>query len=153
MKGGIHACAEACRRRSSRRTRTGPEQRTGWCRTPHLRNQAADHRGCLDFRADYGPYVFNCNHTSYQRWYWNDDYEYTALRQKATGLCLTLRNGQLTMKPCSAADDAAMWQIDETEPRLIRNRVSRKCLARTPNDRVSTATCTGGDSQRWTTTY
>lgn len=122
-------------------------------RTSGFRNQAADHRGCLDFRADYGPYIFNCNHTSYQRWYWNDDYEYTALRQQATGLCLTLRNGQLTMKPCSAADDAAMWQIDETQPRLIRNLVSRKCLARTANDRVSTATCTGGDSQRWTTTY
>ncbi|MFF8952550.1 ricin-type beta-trefoil lectin domain protein [Streptomyces sp. NPDC014940] len=111
-------------------------------------NQATD-RPCLDFRADYGPYVFNCNGTSYQRWYWNDDVEYTALRQQATRLCLTLRNDQLTMKPCSAADDAALWQIDETKPALIRNMVSRKCLARAANDRVSTATCTGGPSQRW----
>ncbi|WP_030797281.1 RICIN domain-containing protein [Streptomyces sp. NRRL S-337] len=118
-------------------------------RTTGFRNQATD-KPCLDFRADYGPYVFNCNRTDYQRWHWDDDYEYTALRQVATKLCLTLRNDRLTMKPCAAADQAAQWQIDETEPVLIRNSVSHKCLARMANDRVSTAPCTGGKSQRWT---
>ncbi|MEU8991915.1 RICIN domain-containing protein [Streptomyces sp. NPDC048558] len=117
-------------------------------RTTGFQNQATD-KPCLDFRADYGPYVFNCNGTDYQKWHWNDDFEYSALRQVATRLCLTLRNDQLTMKPCAAADDAALWQIDETDPRLIRNMVSRKCLARMANDRVSTAPCTGGNSQRW----
>lgn len=57
---------------------------------------------------------------------------------------------RLTMKPCAAADQAVQWQIDETEPVLIRNSVSHKCLARMANDRVSTAPCTGGKSQRWT---
>jgi hypothetical protein len=118
-------------------------------RTTGFKNQATD-KPCLDFRADYGPYVFNCNSTDYQRWHWNDDYEYTPLRQVATKLCLTLRNDQLTMKPCAAADAAALWTIDETEPALIRNGVSHKCLARMANDRVSTAPCTGGNSQRWT---
>ncbi|MFI6730531.1 RICIN domain-containing protein [Streptomyces sp. R-74717] len=107
---------------------------------------------CLDFRADYGPYTFGCNYGDYQTWYWNDDYEYTALRQKATGLCLTLRNGQLTMKPCAAADQAAFWNVTNSPSgALIKNAVSHKCLARTAtvNDLVSTATCTGGSSQRW----
>ncbi|GAB7035750.1 RICIN domain-containing protein [Streptomyces sp. NPDC021749] len=117
-------------------------------RTTGFRNQSTG-KPCLDFRADYGPYVFYCNRTAYQRWHWDDDYEYTALRQVATGLCLTLRNNRLTMKPCAAADKAALWQIDETDPRLIRNGVSHRCLARMANDRVSTARCTGGKSQRW----
>ncbi|MFB8273514.1 RICIN domain-containing protein [Streptomyces sp. NPDC055955] len=114
-------------------------------------NKAAPARNCLDFRADYGPYVFGCNFTSYQKWYWNDEFEYTALRQKATGLCLVSRNGQATMKPCSAADDAALWTItpNEVDGATIKNAVSHKCLARMANDRVNTTTCTGGKSQRW----
>ncbi|WP_273634089.1 RICIN domain-containing protein [Streptomyces muensis] len=114
-------------------------------------NQAPE-GSCLDFRADYGPYVFGCNGTTYQQWYWDDDYEVTALRQRATGLCLTLRNGQLTMKNCLADDAAAMWFIDTSSHSAgatITNYVSRKCLARTANNLVTTATCTGGNSQRW----
>ncbi|KJK38264.1 hypothetical protein UK15_18650 [Streptomyces variegatus] len=112
-------------------------------------------RLCLDYRADYGPYAFGCNKTAYQWWYWDDDYEVTALRQKATRLCLTLRNGVLTMKPCNADDDAAMWFVssDPGAGSTIMNAVSRKCLARMPYDGkkhpVSTSTCTGGPSQRW----
>ncbi|MCX4780366.1 RICIN domain-containing protein [Streptomyces sp. NBC_01264] len=66
-------------------------------------------------------------------------------------LCLTLRNGQPTMKACSAADQAALWAIDDTSTAgaLIKNKVSHTCLARTANDRVNAATCTGGPSQRW----
>ncbi|UXY31966.1 RICIN domain-containing protein [Streptomyces sp. HUAS TT20] len=112
---------------------------------------SAGSKACLDFRADYGPYVFSCNLGAYQKWHWDNDYEYTALRQVATKLCLTLRNDQLTMKPCAAADKAALWQISSstTAGRTIQNSVSHKCLARTANDRVSTAVCTGGTSQRW----
>ncbi|MCX4538145.1 RICIN domain-containing protein (plasmid) [Streptomyces sp. NBC_00841] len=104
---------------------------------------------CLDFRADYGPYVFGCNHTDYQMWYWAEGDEYTALRQKATKLCLTVRNDQPTMKPCAAADQAAVWQISSSNPRLIQNSATHKCLARMANDRLNTTTCTGGESQRW----
>jgi hypothetical protein len=108
---------------------------------------------CLDFRADYGPYVYDCNNSTYQQWYWTDDFEYTALRQHATGLCLVSRDGQATMKPCSAADDAALWIFDgglnASAGVMIRNAVSNKCLARMTNDRVNTTTCTGGPSQRW----
>jgi hypothetical protein len=107
---------------------------------------------CLDYRADYGPYVFGCNNGDYQRWHWDDDVEVTALRQVATRLCLTLRNDQLTMKPCAAADTAATWFItnwSSSSGALIQNYVSRKCLARNSQNLVTTAPCTGGPSQRW----
>jgi hypothetical protein len=115
-------------------------------------NDASPAYHCLDFRADYGPYVYECNNSTYQQWYWNDEFEYKALRQKATGLCLVSRNGEATMKPCSAADDAALWLFDDSHTSAgttIRNAVSNKCLARMANDRVNTTTCTGGPSQRW----
>ncbi|MGR4850636.1 RICIN domain-containing protein [Streptomyces sp. LARHCF252] len=119
-------------------------------RTSAFENQAPA-GACLDFRADYGPYVFNCNGTDYQKWHWNDEIRLTVLRQVATKLCLTLRNGELTMKPCAAADEAALWSVDTSSPggALIQNSVTHKCLARGTNDRVSTALCTGGPSQRW----
>lgn len=106
---------------------------------------------CLDFRADFGPYVTKCNYDAYQVWYWDNEIAYTAMRQRATKLCLTLRNGQPTMKACSAADQAALWAIDDTSTAgaLIKNKVSHTCLARTTNDRVNAATCAGGPSQRW----
>lgn len=121
-------------------------------RNSSFQNRAEPSWRCLDFRADYGPYVFGCNHTTYQQWYWNDDLEYKALRQKATGLCLVSRNGQATMKPCNAADDAALWLFDDESSSavMIRNAVSNLCLARMANDRVNTTKCTGGPSQRWT---
>jgi hypothetical protein len=102
---------------------------------------------CLDFRADIGPYVTRCNYDEYQVWYWDNAIAHTALRQRATKLCLTLRNGQPTMKPCAAADQAALWAIDATSQ--IKNKVSGTCLARMTNDRVNATTCTGGTSQRW----
>ncbi|MZD08928.1 hypothetical protein GTW43_28200 [Streptomyces sp. SID5785] len=107
---------------------------------------------CLDFRADYGPYVFGCNHTTYQQWYWNDELEFKALRQKATGLCLVSRNARPVMKPCNAQDDAALWLfMDESSSAvLLKNAVSHLCLARMSDDRVNTTKCTGGPSQRWT---
>ncbi|MFE6739702.1 RICIN domain-containing protein [Streptomyces tubercidicus] len=116
---------------------------------------SAGKRACLDFRADYGPYVFYCNLGEYQKWHWDNEYEYTALRQVATKLCLTLRNDRLTMKPCAAADKAALWQISSSTPagRTLRNSVNHKCLARMKNDRVSTAPCSGGTSQRWLVRY
>ncbi|MEV6954192.1 RICIN domain-containing protein [Streptomyces sp. NPDC051183] len=106
---------------------------------------------CLDFRADFGPYVTTCNYDSYQVWYWDNAIAHTALRQRATKLCLTLRNGQPTMKPCAAADQAALWAVDDTSTAgaLIKNKVSGRCLARMENDRVNATTCTGGASQRW----
>lgn len=112
----------------------------------------AGDRACLDFNADWGVWVFNCNWGDYQNWHWNDDDEYTALRQVATKLCLTLRNGLVTMKPCAAADQAALWQITSyADPagRMIQNSVNHQCLARMANARVNTAPCTGGASQRW----
>lgn len=106
---------------------------------------------CLDFRADLGPYVTTCNYDDYQVWYWDNAIAHTALRQRASKPCLTLRNGQPTMKSCAAADQAALWAIDDTSAAgaLIKNKVSGTCLARTANDRVNATTCTGGASQRW----
>ncbi|MFJ7266319.1 RICIN domain-containing protein [Streptomyces sp. NPDC099050] len=107
---------------------------------------------CLDFRADFGPYVTRCNYDAYQVGYWDDNaIAHTALRQRATELCLTLRNGQPAMKACSAADRAALWAVDDTSTAgaLIKNEVSGTCLARTTTDRVNAATCTGGPSQWW----
>ncbi|MEU8757475.1 ricin-type beta-trefoil lectin domain protein [Streptomyces chartreusis] len=136
-----------------RRPGDEPEQRAG------ERNAGDDvvrelHRGllCLDYNADWGVWTFRCNGGDYQKWHWNDDYEYTALRQVATKLCLTLRNGQVAMKPCAAADQAAQWQItDYAAPggRTIQNSVNHQCLARMTNNLVNTAPCTGGPSQRW----
>jgi hypothetical protein len=119
--------------------------------TNRFQNYAGS-QACLDFRADYGLYVFGCNYSDYQKWHWDNDLEYTALRQKATGLCLTVRNDQPTMKPCLAADQAAYWQVGSDYPyggRLIQNSVTHKCLARMANNLINTATCTGGESQRW----
>lgn len=105
---------------------------------------------CLDYRADFGPYVTGCNWGGYQTWYWDDGISYTALRQKATGLCLTARNGLIAMKPCLADDSAAYWSVDvDLEGALIKNSVTHTCLARNTNDRVQLSTCTGGPSQRW----
>jgi hypothetical protein len=106
---------------------------------------------CLDYRADYGPYVFGCNNGDYQTWYWDDSIAYTALRQKATGSCLTARNGLIAMKPCLADDAAAYWSVqkNDTLGALIKNSVTGTCLARNTNDRVQLSTCTGGPSQRW----
>lgn len=119
--------------------------------TGALINAAGDvnNPSCLDFRADRGPYVTTCNGGDYQRWYWNNNIAHTALRQAATRLCLTVRNGQPTMKPCAATDQAALWAIDRFGLRTIKNKVSGQCLARPPNDNLYMATCTGGASQRW----
>ncbi|SDO90277.1 Ricin-type beta-trefoil lectin domain-containing protein [Streptomyces sp. cf386] len=110
-----------------------------------------DTGNCLDFRADFGPYVTDCNYGDYQSWYWDNGIAYTALRQKATGLCLTARNGLIAMKECQAADDAAYWSVqkNDTVGALIKNSVTGTCLARNANDRVQLSTCTGGPSQRW----
>lgn len=96
---------------------------------------------CRDFRADFGPYVTTYNYDAYQDWYWDNAIAHTALRQRATKLCLTLRNGQPTMKPCSAADQAALWAIDDTSTAgaLIKDKVSGTCRARRSNDRRSLA--------------
>ncbi|WP_177181523.1 RICIN domain-containing protein [Streptomyces sp. TLI_105] len=106
---------------------------------------------CLDYRADYGPYVTGCNYGDYQTWYWDNSLPKTALRQKATGLCLTARNGLIAMKQCLADDQAAYWSVqkDATVGALIKNSVTNTCLARNANDRVQLSTCTGGPSQRW----
>lgn len=106
---------------------------------------------CLDYRADYGPYVTTCNWGAYQTWYWDDELTYTALRQKATGLCLTARNGLIAMKPCLADDLAAYWSVDYDVDlgALVKNSVTKTCLARNTADRVQLSTCTGGPSQRW----
>jgi hypothetical protein len=106
---------------------------------------------CLDYRADFGPYVTDCNKGAYQTWYWDYSITYTALRQKATGLCLTARNGLIAMKPCLADDEAAYWSVqgDSISGRLIKNSVTNTCLARNTSDRVRLSTCTGGPSQRW----
>ncbi|KOV71847.1 hypothetical protein ADL00_06960 [Streptomyces sp. AS58] len=99
----------------------------------------------MDFRADLGSYVLECNYSTCQEWYWNDEYGYKALRQKATGLCLVSRNGRATMKPCAAADDAALWLFDDSPGEAgttIRNAAGNKCLARMANDLVNTTTCT-----------
>ncbi|MFG2721520.1 ricin-type beta-trefoil lectin domain protein [Streptomyces sp. NPDC048416] len=110
---------------------------------------------CLDYRADYGPYVFGCNYGDYQSWYWDNSIAYTALRQRATGLCLTARNGLIAMKQCLADDAAALWSVqkDDTVGALIKNSVTHTCLARNTNDRVQLSTCTGGPSQRWKIQY
>ncbi|MGA5194509.1 RICIN domain-containing protein [Streptomyces exfoliatus] len=107
---------------------------------------------CLDYRADYGPYVTTCNGGSYQTWDWADDYGvWTSVRQEATGLCLTARNGLIAMKPCLGGDLAAFWSIDNDYylGALIKNTVTKTCLARNTADRVQLSTCTGGPSQRW----
>lgn len=105
---------------------------------------------CLDYRADVGPYVTDCNFGGYQTWYWDDGRNYTALRQKATGLCLTARNGLIAMKPCLADDAAAYWSVQVgAEGALIKNSATQTCLARNTLDRVQLSTCTGGTSQRW----
>ncbi|WP_030186681.1 RICIN domain-containing protein [Streptomyces sp. NRRL S-813] len=107
--------------------------------------------GCLDYNADYGPYVIQCNWGDYQTWYNDDALAYTALRQKATGLCLTARNGLLAMKPCLADDPAAYWRVtkDNWLVAQIKNSVTGTCLARNKFNRVQLSVCTGGDSQRW----
>ena len=61
------------------------------------RLQLCGAQACRDFRAGYGVYVFNCNYSGYQQWHWDDELEYTAQRQKATRLCLTVRNVQVAM--------------------------------------------------------
>lgn len=107
---------------------------------------------CLDFRADpgFGVYVTGCNWGGYQTWYWDDGLDYTALRQKATGLCLTARSGLIAMKPCLADDRAAYWSVQvDAEGALIKNSVTHTCVARNTSDRVQLSTCTGGPSQRW----
>ncbi|WP_438309490.1 RICIN domain-containing protein [Streptomyces sp. HUAS TT3] len=93
--------------------------------------------------------MFQCNTSNYEKWYWDDDLEYTALRNQGSGLCLTARNGQSVMKPCLATDQAATWMIDESNPRRIINAVTHTCLARMENGLVHLTTCTGGESQRW----
>ncbi|MGW6145756.1 hypothetical protein, partial [Streptomyces sp. NPDC055140] len=66
---------------------------------------------CLDFRADYGPYVTRCNEGAYQTWLMNDTIgQLSEMRQNVGDrLCLVVRNGQATMKPCSSSDPAALW--------------------------------------------
>jgi hypothetical protein len=110
---------------------------------------------CLDYRADTGPYITKCNFGDYQAWYWDDGIAYTALHQKATGLCLTARNGLLAMKPCLANDAAAFWRVQQGVDgvSVIKNSVTGTCLARNLSDLVQLSTCTGGDSQQWEIVY
>jgi Ricin-type beta-trefoil lectin domain len=110
-----------------------------------------DTRKCLDYRADYGPYVLGCNWGDYQTWYWDDSNAYTALRNKATGVCLTARNGLLAAKPCLADDAAAYWRVTKNDVSVaqIKNSVTGTCLARNNLDRAQLSDCTGGDSQQW----
>lgn len=108
---------------------------------------------CLDYRSDpgFGVYLTDCNGGGYQTWYWDDALDYTALRQKATGLCLTVRSGLLAMKPCLAGDKAAYWSVQlYAEGAMILNKATETCLARNTLDRVQLSFCTGGTSQRWT---
>ncbi|MDQ0605496.1 hypothetical protein QF037_009929 [Streptomyces canus] len=108
-----------------------------------------DTNKCLDYRADFGPYVTGCNYGGYQTWYWDTGTAFTALRQKGTGLCLTARNGLIAMKPCSADDTAAYWKMEGDSSLMIKNVVTLTCVARNTLDRVQLSTCTGGPSQRW----
>ncbi|MFF2204870.1 ricin-type beta-trefoil lectin domain protein [Streptomyces sp. NPDC058145] len=81
---------------------------------------------------------------------WSRTPDVTALRQVATRLCLTLRNKQVTMKPCAAADKAALWSAIETpNGTQLVNSVSGTCLARLANDNAYVTRCTFGDAQRW----
>ena len=119
--------------------------------TTRFENQVAPLK-CLDYYAARGIYLTSCNSGDFQEWIWNNDPDsVTALRQVASRLCLTLRNDQLAMKPCAAADEAARWFITSSTPggRMIQNTVSGKCLARMGDEFVSTAACIGGPSQRW----
>lgn len=106
---------------------------------------------CLDYRADFGPYVTGCNYGGYQTWYWDNATASTALRQKGTGLCLTARNGLIAMKPCLADDAAAYWYVamEGGSGLMMKNVVTQTCVARNTLDRVQLSTCTGGPSQRW----
>jgi hypothetical protein len=114
--------------------------------------ESVDTQKCLDYRSDWGyPYLTDCNWGNYQRWYWTSGITYTALRQQATGLCLTARNGRSEMKPCRADDAAAYWSVqDSPAGMLIKNSVTKTCLARDQYDWAKLTTCTGGPSQRWT---
>jgi hypothetical protein len=108
---------------------------------------------CLDFRADYGPYVTGCNTGDYQKWSWTTGAGFmTPLRQVATRLCLGLRYGQLKMLQCVAGDQEQGWYVRYTAGSsipIIVNAYNDKCLAQGAERRVSVATCTGGNSQRW----
>lgn len=109
---------------------------------------------CLDFRADVGPYVTDCNWGDYQQWYWNGTSQFTAFRQKATRLCLTLRSTGLTMKPCAADDLQQQWRLGEYDPlngfAIYHRTFQGQCLARQANNHVGVAaSCTQGPSQRW----
>ncbi|MET7996786.1 RICIN domain-containing protein [Amycolatopsis sp. NPDC005232] len=114
------------------------------------RNQATDH--CLDFRADVGPYATDCNNGNYQLWIMTPGDDPTAMRQVATRLCLTVRNTVLTMKPCLAADQAALWRpVPTTGPfyQLVSYVNPLNCVGEGPDRRVKLVTCTGGPSQQW----
>ncbi|MFG2603201.1 ricin-type beta-trefoil lectin domain protein [Streptomyces sp. NPDC048514] len=107
-------------------------------------------KACLDYRSDYGVYVTTCNYGYYQEWYYDPEVPKTALRQRATGLCLTVRSGQPAMRSCSASDPAAFWHVESSTTLAIRNDYYPfSCLGRMKNDRVNLPSCSGGDSQRW----
>jgi hypothetical protein len=108
-------------------------------------------KACLDYRSDWGVYVTTCNSGYYQAWNYDPDVPKTALRQRATGLCLTVRSGQPAMRACNASDPAAFWHVTDGSTGLaIRNDYyPSKCLGRMTNDRVNLPTCSSGESQRW----
>ncbi|MFD9405755.1 ricin-type beta-trefoil lectin domain protein [Streptomyces sp. NPDC059989] len=120
----------------------------------HLENMAL--RGeCLDFRADYGPYTTDCNQGAYQTWLMATFIETpTALRQNASSrLCLVARNGQPTMKPCSASDPAALWTVHDTDAAgyQVINNVTKTCLVAGSGEihHVTLGTCNDGPSRQW----
>ena len=117
----------------------------------HLQNVATHE--CLDFRADFGPYVTGCNEGAFQTWIMTLGIAATAMRQQATQLCLVARNGQPVMRDCLAGDDAALWEMISTPVGSeVRNKVTRTCLVAGSGSihHVSLGECTGGDSRQWT---
>ncbi|MCY0943826.1 RICIN domain-containing protein [Streptomyces antarcticus] len=106
---------------------------------------------CLDYRADWGPYVTGCNDGPYQKWWYNRDAgPNTALAQDATSKCLGVTNGRTTMSKCRGT--AQQWTLRYTSGSgipMIVNVATRQCLAQGGNKAVVVAPCTGGNSQRW----
>ncbi|MDQ0904207.1 hypothetical protein QFZ22_000192 [Streptomyces canus] len=106
-------------------------------------------KACLDYRADWGVYVTGCNGSTYQTWYFDPDVPKTALRQRASGLCLTVRSGGPVMRACNASDPAAFWHVAGPNLAINNDYYPFNCLGRQTNDRVNLAICTGGESQVW----
>ncbi|MFI9772428.1 ricin-type beta-trefoil lectin domain protein [Streptomyces sp. NPDC052415] len=71
-------------------------------------------------------YVTGCNGGYYQKWYY-DPSVMTALRQRATDLCLTVRSGQPVMRSCSASASAAFWHVESDLSPAIRNNPFHLC--------------------------